>query len=89
MAVNYEISKEADVDLHKAMCFFRIYDKDEAFADDLLNQLQLICSMPKAFQLRYNKVRIVQLKHFNFSIHYTILNKRIIVLKILNQTQDF
>ncbi|WP_445731658.1 type II toxin-antitoxin system RelE/ParE family toxin [Mariniflexile sp.] len=89
MDVNYEISKEADIDLNKAICFFRMYDKEEAFTDDLINQLRLICSMPKAFQLRYKKVRIVQLEHFNYSIHYTIFNKRILILKILNQNQNF
>ncbi len=89
MDVNYEISKEADVELHKAICYFKLYNKEESFMDDLLNQLRVVCSMPKAFQLRYKKVRIVNLEHFNFSIHYTIYNKRIIILRILNQNQDF
>ncbi|MEN3323087.1 hypothetical protein VP395_05075 [Mariniflexile soesokkakense] len=63
--MNYEISKEADVELQKAICYFKLYYKEESFMDDLLNQLRIICSMPKAFQVWYNKVRIVSLEHFN------------------------
>ena len=59
MDVNYEISKEADIEFHRAICYFKLYNKEESFIDDLLNQLRVICSMPKAFQLRYKNVRIV------------------------------
>lgn len=89
MGVNYEISKEADIELYRAMCYFKLYNKETSFMDDLLNHLRVICLMPKAFQLRYKNVRIVNLEHFNFSIHYTIYHERIVILRILNQNQDF
>ena len=89
MDVNYEICKEADIEFHRAICYFKLYNKEESFIDDLLNQLRVICSMPKAFQLRYKNVRIVNLEHFNFSIHYTIYHDLIVVLRILNQNQGF
>ncbi|MEO7284424.1 MAG: type II toxin-antitoxin system RelE/ParE family toxin [Gelidibacter sp.] len=89
MDVNYEISNEADVDLDRAICYFRLYEKEEDFIEDLLEQLRIICAMPKAFQVRYKKVRIVSLENFQYSIHYTIFRDRIIILRILNQSQDF
>ncbi|GAL70397.1 hypothetical protein JCM19302_3519 [Jejuia pallidilutea] len=45
--------------------------------------------MPELFQVRYKKVRIVSLEYFNYSIHYTVFRNEIIVLRILNQNQDF
>ena len=36
MDVNYEISKEADIEFHRAICYFKLYNKEESFIDDLL-----------------------------------------------------
>ncbi|GGG40224.1 hypothetical protein GCM10010976_09810 [Bizionia arctica] len=89
MVVNYEISNEADLELHKALCYLKLFDKEDEFKDDLLDQLRVICSMPKAFQVRYKKVRIVNLEKFHYSIHYSIFKDKIIILRIINQNQDF
>lgn len=89
MDVNYEITNEASLELHRALCYFKLYDKENDFMDDLLEQLRTISSMPKAFQIRYKKVRIVSLENFHYSIHYSIFTDKVIILRILNQNQDF
>lgn len=89
MDVNYEISNEADIDLDRALCYFKLHEKEDDFIEDFLDQLRIVCAMPKAFQVRYKKVRIVNLENFQYSIHYTIFKKKVIILRILNQSQDF
>lgn len=89
MDVNYEISNEADLDLDRALCYFKLYEKEDDFIEDLLDQIRIIRAMPKAFQIRYKKVRIVNLESFQYSIHYTIFRNKVIILRILNQSQDF
>lgn len=89
MEENYNFSDEARLELHRALCYFKLIQKDELFLDDLLNQIRLILSMPKAFQARYRNVRIVQLENYNYSIHYSIYNGNIYILRLLNQYQDF
>jgi len=45
--------------------------------------------MPYAFQIRYRNIRIVKFDQFDYSIHYAISNKRIVILRILNQSQGY
>ena len=89
MDVNYKFTSEAELELHRTICYFKLHGKDELFLDDLLEVLRIICSMPKAFQMKYKQVRIVGLDKFNHSIHYTIYKDSIIILRILNQSQHF
>lgn len=89
MIVNYEMSDDAISDLHKAQCFFKFVNKENAFMENLLKQLRLVKSMPKAFQIRYRNIRIVQFSKFEYSIHYIVLDDKIRILKIINQRQNF
>lgn len=89
MEENYDISDEAKLELHKAECLFRFLGKEEEFLDDFIHQLRIILQMPYGFQIRYRNVRIVKFEQFEYSIHYTIYKERIIVLRILNQHQDY
>ena len=89
MDVNYDISLEAELELNKALCYFKLYDKENDFMDDLLDQLRIVSAMPEAFQIRYKKVRIVSLENYNYSIHYAVYKNSVIVLRIINQNQDF
>ncbi|MEZ4792558.1 MAG: type II toxin-antitoxin system RelE/ParE family toxin [Gelidibacter sp.] len=76
-------------ELHRAKCFFDSIDMGEAFLDDLETQIELISSMPYAFQVRYRDVRIIKFDNFSYTIHYTFAENKIIILNILNQFQDF
>ena len=89
MDVNYEITDVAQKELDKAICYFKLIDKSEEFLNDLMAQLDLIIKMPLAFQLRYRQVRIITLSQFNYSIHYSIYEGTIFILRIINQNQDF
>ena len=87
--MNYSFTKEAELELYRAECYFRLYQKEDAFLDDLTDQLRIIQAMPKAFQVRYKNVRIVNFEHFRYSIHYSIYKNTIYILRIINQNQDF
>ncbi|WP_416236419.1 type II toxin-antitoxin system RelE/ParE family toxin [Xanthomarina sp. F2636L] len=90
MEENYEFSEEAKLELYRAQCYFKLINREEEFLDDLVNQLRLIISMPRAFQERYKAVRFIKFEHFNYTIHYRVKeNNNIIVYRILNQNQDF
>lgn len=70
MEENFEFSEEARLELYRATCYFKLIDKENEFFDDLINQLNLILSMPDTFQVRYKNVRIVHFDKFEYSIHY-------------------
>ena len=90
MEENYEFSEEAKLELYKAQCYFKLANRETEFLDDLINQLLLMISMPRAFQERYNAIRIIKFEHFNYSIHYKLRDDNsIIVYRILNQNQYY
>jgi hypothetical protein len=63
--------------------------KEQEFWFDVDRQIELIRKFTYAFQIRYKNVRVVALENFNFSIHYMIDTNGIMVLRFLNQKQDF
>lgn len=89
MAYKVSISKEAQIELGAAECFFRIKNLEKDFLSDLSRQLQFIRHTPELFQVKYRSVRIINFEKFNYSIHYLIKNDAILILRILNQRQDF
>ena len=84
-----EFSKVARIEFHKAKCLMDFNGKEQEFWLDVDRQIELIRKFPYAFQIRYKNVRVVALENFNFSIHYMIDNDGIMVLRFLNQKQDF
>ena len=90
MGENYRFSDEAELELHRALCYFKLIHKDGMFLDDLISQLRLIYSMPAAFQIKYKNIRILKFSKFNYSIHYMFKEDGdIIIYRILNQKQHF
>ncbi len=90
MEENFEFSEESKLELHRAKCYFKLIDRENEFFDDLIIQLNLILRMPEAFQVRYKNVRIVHFDKFEYSIHYRVKAKELIIIyHILNQKQDF
>ena len=84
-----EFSDEANFDFHKAQCFMEFNGKLEEFWNDVNRQDELIKEFPFAFQIRYKNVRIVPLEDFNYSFHYIVKPKGILVYRFLNQSQNF
>lgn len=69
--------------------FFEFLGKEDEFLDNFLHQLRLILQMPYGFQIRYRDVRIVKFGQFDYTIHYIVNKEQIIILHILNQSQNY
>lgn len=89
MDFNLEFSREADIEFHTIDCFFGAIGIGEKLHKDFNTQMMRIQSNPFQFQLRYEDIRIVHLKHFNYSIHFNELEDNITVLRILSQHQGY
>lgn len=82
-------SEDAKRDIYRAKCQYDLAQKGDAFLDDLFNILEVVKLMPEAFQIRYDSVRFIALEHFNFTLHYEILNDEIKVWRVLHQSQNY
>ena len=89
MAYNIVISKEAQVELEFADCYFRTKNLEKAFRKDFLEQLKFLERTPLSFQQKYRDVRVILFRDFNYSIHYTVEGNSVFILRILNQRQHF
>lgn len=89
MAYNVQISREAQIELDVAECFFRTNNLQESFLQDFFRQTGFLAPNPISFQIKYRGIRIINFETFNYSIHYVIKNDLVLILRILNQRQDF
>ncbi|MDT0687963.1 type II toxin-antitoxin system RelE/ParE family toxin [Autumnicola psychrophila] len=83
------ISKEAEIELATAECYFRVRNLHRDFLNDFKRQLEFLENTPASFQKKYREVRIVNFNQFNYSIHYVISEDKVLLLRILNQRQNF
>ncbi|MCC1483116.1 hypothetical protein [Winogradskyella immobilis] len=84
-----EFSNEAELEFHKVKCYMDYIGKSEEFWKEVNQQIEYIRQYPEAFQVRYKMIRIVFLKKFDYSIHYTIKSKGIVVYRFLQKSQEF
>lgn len=89
MVYKVSISKEAQIELGIAECYYRLRGMEENFLADFSNQLQFLKTTPESFQVKYKDIRILQFKTFNYSIHYIIKENKVLILRILNQRQNY
>lgn len=89
MAYNILISKEAEIEFGVADCYFRTKNLENAFREDFLKQLKFLETTPHSFEKKYRDIRIILFSDFNYSIHYTIEDSTVLILRILNQRQHF
>lgn len=89
MAYKVHISKEAQIELGTAECYFRIKNLEKEFLSDFSRQLRFLRTTPESFQIKYRGIRAVLFERFNYSIHYIIKKNEVFILRILNQRQDF
>lgn len=89
MSRKVKFSKDAKIDLHKAICYFKIYDKDNDFREDFRENVDTIKRFPEGFQIRYNRTRIIKLNKFKYSIHYSLVGDIILIVRITNQALLF
>jgi len=83
------ITKEAQVELGIAECYFSVKGIQRQFMADFFKQLEFLESTPYSFQIRYRDIRTIDFKQFNYSIHYVIKDQVVLILRILNQKQYF
>jgi hypothetical protein len=89
MAYNILISKEAEIELGVADCYFRTKNLERAFREDFVKQLEFLERTPLSFQKKYRDVRVILFNDFNYSIHFIIEDQKVLILRILNQRQNF
>ncbi|WP_425235629.1 type II toxin-antitoxin system RelE/ParE family toxin [Ulvibacterium sp.] len=89
MTYKIHISREAQIELSIAECFYKSKNLDREFLTDFSQQLQFLKAMPESFQVKYRNIRILNFERFNYSIHYIIKDSQILILRILNQKQNF
>lgn len=89
MEYNLEFSAEAEIELHTILCYFEALEIADKFKTEFHAELTQIQENPFQYQVRYRDVRIGHLARFKYSIHFFVDEKSIIVLRILNQAQDY
>jgi plasmid stabilization system protein ParE len=90
MSFTLRIESLAKADIQKAYDWYeeKQIDLGESFLDQIDNALEQITNRPKAFQIRYDEVRINFTKQFPYGIHYLIDNKKVIVLAVFGESQS-
>jgi hypothetical protein len=89
MAYSVQISNEAQIELDVAECFFRTKNLHKPFLEDFFRQIGFLETNALSFQVKYKGIRIINFESFNYSLHYVVKNGQVLILRILNQRQDF
>lgn len=89
MGYKVSISKEAQIELGMAECYYKLRGIEKDFLQDFSRQLQFLKTTPESFQVQYKNVRMLQFDTFNYSIHYVMEKDKVMILRILNQRQHF
>lgn len=89
MDYDVQISREAQIELEVAECFFCAKNLQDDFLDDFFRQISFLKTNPEAFQIKYRDIRILCFEQFNYSIHYIIDKYKVLILRILGQRQNF
>ncbi|WP_202029253.1 type II toxin-antitoxin system RelE/ParE family toxin [Galbibacter mesophilus] len=87
MEYRINISSEAERDIQKALCYYKMSNLESAFSSDFINQIEYLKSNPFLFQLYYKKVRRIHFSKFNYSIHYFVEEDVVYILRILHVKQ--
>lgn len=82
-------SEQAQIDIHRAKCFFDLSGKGDDFLDDLFRHEDLIRLMPEMYQIKYKMIRIANMENFKYAIHYIFQNKQVYIYKIYPHSQDY
>ena len=89
MEYQIKISKEAEKDLIKGKCHYKLSSQENAFNNDFLNQLKYLKANPYLFQIYYRNVRVIHFKLFRYSIHYIIENNIVYIFRLIHQNQKY
>jgi hypothetical protein len=89
MAYKVSISKEAQIELGIAECYYRQRGIEEGFLEDFSYQLQFLKTTPESFQVKYRNIRTIQFQTFNYFIHCDVEANKVMILRMLNQRQHY
>lgn len=89
MTYKVVVSHEAQIELATTECYFRSKNLAVEFLEDFLHQISFLEKTPTSFETKYRNIKIILFEHFNFSIHFVIENDQVIILRILNQRQNY
>lgn len=80
------VSPDAEKDIQTAIDYYDSFSTKigEKFFDSLVSDIDLLQSYGLAFQVRYDSIRLIHLKGFPYSVHYSIYEEsKIIVIEAL------
>jgi hypothetical protein len=84
------VSPEAENDIDNAVHYYN--SVSEGLGSEFVNVLDIyfaqIKKVPTASAVQYDEVRVKPIKVFPFTIHYTIENQQIVILKVFNTNQN-
>lgn len=89
MKYQIKISREAEKDLIKAKCYYKLSDQEKAFNNDFILQLKYIEANPFLIQKYYKNIRVIHFKNFKYSIHFLIEKDIVYILRLLHQNQTY
>ncbi|MBC7000102.1 type II toxin-antitoxin system RelE/ParE family toxin [Cytophaga sp. FL35] len=72
-----------------AICHYRVSGLEGSFKADITKQISYLKANPFLFQVFYRNVRRVQFNEFLYSIHFTISDQQVWILRILHHKQNF
>jgi len=88
--VDFNFRSHAIEDLLKVTAWYE--EKQNGLGKEFLNcfeeGLKFISEFPESSPVVYNEIRRKILKRFPYSIYYITLNKKIIILRIINQKRN-
>lgn len=90
--MNYKIViiEEAKIDYRKSLLWYKnIHPKLAVrFNNSFKESIAIIKKDPLLFQIKYDKIRVVFLKTFPYSIHYSIYENCIVIKSIFHTSRD-
>ncbi|MAY84584.1 MAG: addiction module toxin RelE [Flavobacteriales bacterium] len=90
VAYSLTITSLAELDLQDAFSWYE--NKKSGLGSRFIRKIdeafQRIQDNPKTFQFRYNNLRVCFLKIFPFGIHFIIVKRQIIVLRVLHTSMN-
>ena len=84
------ILKEARFDFNESLNWYKEINPKlgNRFKDAFKESLIMIKENPFHFQIRYDKVRVILLKHFPYLIHFSIENDTIVIKAIFHSSRN-
>lgn len=90
MDFDLTILPKAEEDIRRAWKWYaeKEINLESQFETYLEDSIQYVCSNPYKLQIRYQEIRVQYLKKFPFGIHFTVIDKEVLILAVLHTSQS-